>query len=104
MENKPPPSPRNNNTIVATEICEPVTAVEIYPVHSLYTIASDYVDIDIDIENNAITQEPIIYDIQKQDCCPSLFINQQLPEKYYMCSLIFVICFGIILTIWFLPR
>lgn len=105
MENKPPPSPRNNNTIVATEICEPVTAVEIYPLHSLYTIASDYIDVDVDdIENNVSRQESILFEPPKQDCCPSPFVNRQLCTRCCACCLISTVCFGFIIAIWSFPR
>jgi len=100
MENKPQPSPRNsNNTIIAIEICEPVAAIEIYPVHSLYTIASDYIDVD-DIENNRVMQEPIIYEPPKQDCCPLQHESLNCHMKLCIFCSVSVICFGFGISFW----
>jgi len=92
------------SSMIFGELNEPITAIEIHaihPIHSLYSVASDY----IDIEHNMTPQELSVLEPPKQKCCHCYDCCTLSPDEVFTrynfckCCIIIVICLG--LTLFF---
>jgi hypothetical protein len=74
---------------------EPITAIEIHPIHSMYSVASDY----IEVEHNMLHAETVAFEPPKQDCCPSSPDEVLTKDNCCYLCLSTVVCLGLILLI-----